>query len=66
MAATARLLCNKKISIHHKESKPTERLLLEFSYHSSICHEGKLVLFNQDEKRTPSYHQLVSEFYLTE
>ncbi|MEZ4947671.1 MAG: methyltransferase [Cyclobacteriaceae bacterium] len=66
MAATARLLCNKKISIHHKESKPTERLLLEFSYHSSICHEGKLVLFNQEEKRTPSYHQLVSEFYLTE
>jgi tRNA1Val (adenine37-N6)-methyltransferase len=66
IAATARLLCNKKISIHHKESKPAERLLLEFSYQSPICQEGELVLFNQEGKRTPSYHQLVSEFYLTE
>ncbi|MEQ9414380.1 MAG: methyltransferase [Cyclobacteriaceae bacterium] len=65
MAATANLFCNKKINVRHKESKPVERLLLEFSHHHSTCQEGELILFYKDGKRTALYHELVSDFYIT-
>jgi len=64
MAAQNHLHCNQVINVRHNNSKPTERLLMEFSYCSTTSNESELILFNTDGKRTESYHQLVSDFYL--
>lgn len=66
MAASANLLCNKKMSVRHKESRPVERLLLEFAYRSVAYQERELILINEEGKRTHPYHEMVSDFYITD
>lgn len=66
MAEKANLFCSKKINVRHKLSKPIERLLLEFSFHTLPCQEEDLILFDEEGKRSKMYHQLVSAFYLSD
>lgn len=66
MAAAANLLCNKKMSVRHRASKPVERLLLEFSQRSDACLERELTLYNDEGKRTHPYDKIVSDFYITD
>lgn len=64
LASKAGLVCSRKWSFRSLETKPVSRLLLEFSYTSSVPEIAEITLYTQDGNWTESYTKLVTPFYL--
>lgn len=67
LAATYHLYCTHRTEVHPRESKPVERLLLQFekTKQSPLVEQLVLQTENSDE-RTAKYTALTGEFYLRE
>ena len=64
ICVTNRLYLTRRLNIRSKESKPFNRVMLEFSTTIQSAETSTLTLYDDHHERTPEYTQLTQDFYL--
>jgi len=64
ICVTNRLYLTRRLNIRSKESKPFNRVMLEFSTTIQPAKTNTLTLYDNYHERTPEYTQLTQDFYL--